>query len=50
MYNSSGKIEQVYQVALQKHQLLLVTMRGDELVPAHEYLHSVDDLHEKLKE
>jgi len=50
MCESCGKIEQAYQVALRKHQLPLITMRRDEPFPAYEYLHSVDEIYERLKE
>jgi len=47
--DSCGKIEKEYQVVLGKYQLLPITMKGDKPVPAHEYLHVVDELYAKLK-
>jgi len=47
--DSCGKIEQAYQVALRKHQLLLISFEEYKLNPAHKHLYVVDELHEKLK-
>jgi len=50
MCESYGNIEQAYQVALWKHQLLSIIVRGDEPILIYEYLHSMDKIHEQLKE
>jgi len=50
MCDNCGKIEQVYQVVLGKHQISLINFKGYEPIPAHEHLHAMDELHEKLKE
>jgi len=44
------KIEQAYQATLRSHHLLPITMRGDELVPAYEYLYYVEEMHNQLNE
>jgi len=50
MCDSCGKIQKVYQVALRKHQHSPITIKEDEPILMHEYLHAMDELHDKLKE
>lgn len=49
MCENCGKIVQVYQVALWKHQLPLKYFEEDDPSPTHKHLHVIDELHEKLK-